>query len=52
MLRRISARYFRGLGAAVVTVAALVTAANAGPARADQPPHAPHTAPAEVARLR
>ncbi|MEU2737501.1 hypothetical protein ABZ656_19440 [Streptomyces sp. NPDC007095] len=34
MLRRISARYFRGFGAAVVAVAALVLAANAGPARA------------------
>ncbi|MET9126332.1 hypothetical protein [Streptomyces sp. NPDC004528] len=35
MLRRISARYFRVLGAAVIAVAALVLAANAGPARAD-----------------
>ncbi|MCF1506700.1 hypothetical protein [Streptomyces glomeratus] len=34
---RISARYVRGFGAAVVAVAALVTAANAGPARAAQP---------------
>ncbi|MFI9649119.1 hypothetical protein ACIHAA_22805 [Streptomyces sp. NPDC052040] len=34
---RIYARYLRGLGAAVVTVAALVTAANAGPAGAVQP---------------
>ncbi|MEU9284493.1 hypothetical protein AB0D57_07100 [Streptomyces sp. NPDC048275] len=37
MLRRISARYFRGFGAAVVAVAALVLAANAVPARAEQP---------------
>jgi hypothetical protein len=37
MLRRISARYFRGFGAAVVAVAALVLAANAGPARAAEP---------------
>ncbi|MEU4170598.1 hypothetical protein AB0F46_27445 [Streptomyces sp. NPDC026665] len=34
MLRRISARYSRGLLAAVIAVAALVTAANVGPARA------------------
>lgn len=39
MLRRISARYSRGLGAAVLAVAALVLAANAGPARAADPPH-------------
>ncbi|MEU6365213.1 hypothetical protein ABZ876_05600 [Streptomyces sp. NPDC046931] len=32
-----STRYVRGFGAAVVAVAALVTAANAGPARAAQP---------------
>ncbi|MFF6996179.1 hypothetical protein ACFY93_14710 [Streptomyces sp. NPDC008313] len=31
MLRRIPARYSRGLGAALIAVAALVTAANAGP---------------------
>ncbi|GGN65641.1 hypothetical protein GCM10011579_036280 [Streptomyces albiflavescens] len=37
MLRRIYARYFRGFGAAVIAVAALVTAANAGPARAAEP---------------
>lgn len=37
MLRRISARYFRGFGAAVIAVAALVLAANAGPARASDP---------------
>ncbi|MET7441013.1 hypothetical protein ACWERY_27010 [Streptomyces sp. NPDC004082] len=43
MLRRLSARHLRGLGAAVVAVAALVTAANAGPARADGLPAAPHT---------
>ncbi|MFF2361954.1 hypothetical protein ACFVU0_04370 [Streptomyces sp. NPDC058122] len=41
MLRRISARYSRGLLAAVIAVAALVTAANVGPARAaDQAPAA------------
>lgn len=34
---RISARHVRGFGAAVVAVAALVTAANAGPARAAEP---------------
>ncbi|MFE1289499.1 hypothetical protein [Streptomyces sp. NPDC058751] len=34
MLRRISARYSRGFLAAVIAVAALVTAANVGPARA------------------
>ncbi|MFE2300092.1 hypothetical protein ACFXAW_18050 [Streptomyces sp. NPDC059445] len=48
MLRRISARYSRGLLAAVIAVAALVTAANVGPARAaDQAPAtrtATHTA--------
>lgn len=33
----ISARYARAFGAAVVAVAALVTAANAGPARAAEP---------------
>lgn len=32
MLRRISARYSRGFAAAVVAVAALITAANLGPA--------------------
>ncbi|MFD4412149.1 hypothetical protein ACFVXW_32295 [Streptomyces sp. NPDC058251] len=37
MLRRVFARYSRGFGAAVIAVAALVTAANAGPARAEQP---------------
>lgn len=37
MLRRIFARYSRGFGAAVIAVAALVTAANAGPARAAEP---------------
>ncbi|MEU4085667.1 hypothetical protein [Streptomyces aureus] len=42
MLRRISARYSRGLLAAVIAVAALVTAANIGPARAaDGTPAAP-----------
>ncbi|MGV9562593.1 hypothetical protein [Streptomyces sp. NPDC003480] len=39
---RIRARHVRGFGAAVVAVAALVTAANAGPARAAQPQPAPH----------
>ncbi|MGW3117855.1 hypothetical protein ACWDBW_12045 [Streptomyces sp. NPDC001107] len=34
MLRHISERYARGFAAAVVAVAALVLAANAGPARA------------------
>ncbi|MGW7264253.1 hypothetical protein [Streptomyces sp. NPDC054842] len=43
MLRRLSARHVRGFGAALVAVAALVTAANAGPARADGRPAAPHT---------
>ncbi|MFF0037787.1 hypothetical protein ACFYRG_16390 [Streptomyces mirabilis] len=44
MLRRISARHFRGFGAAVVAVAALVLAANAGPARAAEAttPHLQH----------
>jgi hypothetical protein len=44
MLRRISARYSRGLLAAVIAVAALVTAANIGPARAAEPAPAAHTA--------
>ncbi|WNM28994.1 hypothetical protein RKE30_00520 [Streptomyces sp. Li-HN-5-11] len=40
---RISARYVRGFGAAVIAVAALITAANAGPARAEDPaPPAQH----------
>ncbi|MGW2716027.1 hypothetical protein [Streptomyces sp. NPDC001492] len=34
MLRHISERYARGFGAAIVAVAALVLAANAGPAKA------------------
>ncbi|RPF34942.1 hypothetical protein EDD92_4927 [Streptomyces sp. TLI_185] len=34
MLRHISERYARGFGAALVAVAALVLAANAGPAKA------------------
>ncbi|POX51248.1 hypothetical protein C3488_12230 [Streptomyces sp. Ru72] len=47
---RISARHVRGFGAAVVAVAALVTAANAGPARAAEPrpaqtAHRGHTPP-------
>lgn len=37
MLRRISVRYVRVLGAAVIAVVALVLAANAGPARAEEP---------------
>lgn len=37
MLRHISERYARGFGAAVIAVAALVLAANAGPARAADP---------------
>lgn len=41
MLRRIYARYFRGFSAAVIAVAALVTAANAGPARAAEQHPAP-----------
>ncbi|MFC7258810.1 hypothetical protein [Streptomyces lutosisoli] len=47
MLRRIFARYSRGFGAAVIAVAALVTAANAGPARAAEPHSATH-APAPL----
>ncbi|MFE2533242.1 hypothetical protein [Streptomyces sp. NPDC059371] len=43
MLRRISARYSRGLLAAVIAVAALVTAANVGPARAADQAPAVHT---------
>ncbi|MGI5456381.1 hypothetical protein ACQEWB_25090 [Streptomyces sp. CA-249302] len=34
MLRHISERYARGLGAAIIAVAALLLAANAVPARA------------------
>ncbi|MFF4356644.1 hypothetical protein [Streptomyces sp. NPDC001604] len=34
MLRHISERYARGFGAALVAVATLVLAANAGPAKA------------------
>ncbi|MFG2309076.1 hypothetical protein ACGFS9_10440 [Streptomyces sp. NPDC048566] len=37
MLRRISARYSRGFLAALLAVAALVTVANVGPARAAVP---------------
>ncbi|MER5385643.1 hypothetical protein ABT040_36245 [Streptomyces sp. NPDC002688] len=44
MLRRISARYSRGFLAAVIAVAALVTVANVGPARAAGPAPAAHTA--------
>jgi hypothetical protein len=43
VLRRIFSRYSRGFGAAVVAVAARVLAANAGPARAAEPPrHTEH----------
>lgn len=54
MLERTSttARYTRGFAAAVVAVAALVTAANAGPARAAEPSRdsVPGTAaPADIA---
>jgi hypothetical protein len=35
VLRHISERYARGLGAAIVAVAALLLAANAVPAKAD-----------------
>ncbi|MFE6547953.1 hypothetical protein ACFVHS_06060 [Streptomyces sp. NPDC057746] len=41
---RISPRYARGLAAAVVAVAALITAANTGPARASGPLPAQHVA--------
>jgi hypothetical protein len=34
VLRHISERYARGFGAAIIAVAALVLAANAGPAKA------------------
>ncbi|MFJ2828806.1 hypothetical protein ACIPC1_14715 [Streptomyces sp. NPDC087263] len=37
MLRRITTRYSRGFGAAVIAIAALLLAANAGPARAADP---------------
>ncbi|MGY4977957.1 hypothetical protein ACWCYL_12445 [Streptomyces sp. 900105755] len=40
------ARYARGLVAAVIAVAALITAANAGPARATDGAPAPTTATA------
>ncbi|MET8247836.1 hypothetical protein ABZV31_27585 [Streptomyces sp. NPDC005202] len=39
---RTSERYVRGFGAAVIAVAALITAANAGPARAAEPGPAHH----------
>ncbi|GHH91258.1 hypothetical protein [Streptomyces capillispiralis] len=47
---RTTERYARGFAAAVAAVAALVLAANAGPARAShpEPDHQP-TAPAEAA---
>ncbi|MET7982197.1 MULTISPECIES: hypothetical protein [unclassified Streptomyces] len=43
MLRRISARYSRGFLAALFAVAALVTAANIGPAKAAEEAPAAHT---------
>ncbi|MET7703015.1 MULTISPECIES: hypothetical protein [unclassified Streptomyces] len=45
MLRRISARYSRGLAAAVVAVVALIMAANFGPVRTATP-QAPAPPPA------
>ncbi|MFJ3335379.1 hypothetical protein [Streptomyces sp. NPDC086766] len=39
---RISARHARGFGAAVIAVAALIAAANAGPARASDAAPAAH----------
>ena len=47
---RISARYVRGFGAAVVAVAALVTAAHAGPAPAADPTPAQQVQPARSRR--
>ncbi|MBP2050748.1 hypothetical protein J2Z21_003698 [Streptomyces griseochromogenes] len=41
---RPTARYFRGAAAAVLAIAALITAANAGPARAAQERPAGHAA--------
>lgn len=41
---RPTARYFRGVAAAVLAIAALITAANAGPARAAQEGPPTHTA--------
>ncbi|MFF9200299.1 hypothetical protein ACF1AE_00345 [Streptomyces sp. NPDC014986] len=47
---RTTERYARGFAAAVAAVAALVLAANAGPARADGPgPDRGTTTPAEAA---
>jgi hypothetical protein len=40
---RTAERYARGLTAAVVAVATLLLAANAGPARAEEPQHSPRT---------
>ncbi|MFD9327238.1 hypothetical protein [Streptomyces sp. NPDC060065] len=45
MLRRITVRYSRGFGAAVIAIAALLLAANAGPARAAEPVPVPVSAP-------
>ncbi|MFD7707079.1 hypothetical protein ACFV6E_05465 [Streptomyces sp. NPDC059785] len=50
MLRRIPNRPVRVFGAAVVAVAALVTAANAGPAKAAEPPRPSHGAPTQTQR--
>lgn len=47
---RTTERYARGFAAAVAAVAALVLAANAGPAKAADPePHRQTTAPVEAA---
>ncbi|MEU5523836.1 hypothetical protein ABZ759_25060 [Streptomyces sp. NPDC047860] len=47
---RTTERYARGFAAAVAAVAALVLAANAGPAKAAGPaPEPPTTAPVEAA---
>lgn len=40
---RTAERYARGIAAAVVAVATLLLAANAGPARADHPQQGPQT---------
>ncbi|MCH5672494.1 hypothetical protein [Streptomyces gilvus] len=42
MLRNISERYARGLGAAIVAVAVLLLASNAVPAKADDAGRAEH----------
>ncbi|MFD3503288.1 hypothetical protein ACFWWT_40170 [Streptomyces sp. NPDC058676] len=48
---RATERYARSIVAAVVAVAALVLAANAGPARATEPGSARHAAPVSDAFL-